>query len=227
MLSAEQQALRAQCKELELRLRESVEGCGTIAERMVQQFRAALHGFEIVARAHTLRTVASAISRELRDDQHSDSPTREYSQTASKILVHGTGNAMTPAQYRSVPGMVDTTVGTVLDKLSTQWYQKRPMHSMWLHWREKHLRAARLIAVHAMAAAPAQGNPSMPQTTEQLSAPVQIPTTEQPSGTLTGSAEQATAEGVSCKASMQLTNKRCSNRTELRTRQHAAVAACN
>jgi hypothetical protein len=78
MLSAEQQALRAQCKELELRLRESVEGCGTIAERMVQQFRAALHGFEIVARAHTLRTVASAISRELRDDQHSDSPTREY-----------------------------------------------------------------------------------------------------------------------------------------------------
>jgi hypothetical protein len=201
ILSAEQQALRAQCKELELRLRESVEGCGTVAERMVQQFRAALHGFEMVARAHTLRTVASAISRELRDDQHSDSPTREYSQTASKILVHGTGNAMTPAQYRSVPGMVDTTVGTVLDKLSTQWYQKRPMHSMWLHWREKHLRAARLIAVHAMAAAPAQGNPSMPQTTEQLSAPVQVPTAEQPSETLTGSAEQAAAEGVSGKAS--------------------------
>ena len=49
MLSAEQQALRAQCRELELRLRESVEGCGTVAERMVQQFRAALHRFEIVA----------------------------------------------------------------------------------------------------------------------------------------------------------------------------------
>ena len=67
--------------------------------------------------------------------------------------------------------MVDTTVGIVLDKLSAQWHQKRPMHRMWLHWREKHLRTARLVAVHAVAAQTATTGEAMPmQVTDQLMA---------------------------------------------------------
>ena len=43
--------------------------------------------------------------------------------------------------------MVDTTVGAVLVKYSIQWYIRRRVHSSWLYWRERHLRAARQMAV--------------------------------------------------------------------------------
>ena len=55
-------------------------------------------------------------------------------------------------------GMVDTTVGEVLIKFSIQWHVRRQVHSSWLYRRERHLRAARQMAVDATDAVEAQAS---------------------------------------------------------------------
>ena len=157
-LSTETRDLVTQCSDLELQLRNLVGGEGTVAERMVKSFRAALHSFRVLARGHALQSVQSAIFRQLRGGKHSKHVTREYcsgTQYSQRVgltdycscdtpHVFKRGSAHTPAV---TAGMVDTTVGAVLVKYSIQWYIRRRVHSSWLYWRERHLRAARQMAV--------------------------------------------------------------------------------
>ena len=58
-LSIETQAVVTQCSALEPQLRTLVPGKGTVAERMVKVFRAALHNviFRVLARGHALQSV--------------------------------------------------------------------------------------------------------------------------------------------------------------------------
>ena len=77
-LSTETQTMVTQCSALESQLRDLVRGDGTVAERMVKAFRAALHSFRVLARGHALQSVQSAIRRQLNGGRHSNSVTREY-----------------------------------------------------------------------------------------------------------------------------------------------------
>ena len=145
-----------------------------MAERMVQWLRTRLYKFSVLARGRALSSVRASVRRELSDNHDVDSKTREYSASAS--YDHSSGLCR--------GGMVNTTVGAVLEKHSVQWHIKRQLYNRWLCWRGRHLHIARQMAVRAVAAqlptpAETEGAITVHATTEDAAASTEAATSSQ------------------------------------------------
>ena len=159
----------ARYRALEVQLRDAItetQGCsGTVAERMVQWFRARLDRFLASVMGHALLSVKSDIGRELSNGRRSDSTTvyctgtpygertclTDYCMCTASHVPRTVQNRQSNTTAVITAGMISTTVGAVLQKCSTQWHIRSLIHSRWLCWRGRCLRTARQMAVRAVA----------------------------------------------------------------------------